>query len=248
MFPATVDDFEMDRFEVTVGRFRKFVAAYSGRPAAGAGAHPRIEGSGWNPAWGEALPDTAPLPRDRFTCTGTLSTWTDSPGANENLPINCVRWPIAFAFCAWDGSRLPTEAEWNYAAAGGSEQRQYPWSTPPSSTMIDPSYAAYACLVNGMTSTCEFDDMLPVGARSPRGDGRWGHADLAGNMAEWALDTFLAYTNPCVDCAQLAPAPDRVSRGGGWNEDSSSQRTSNRGHHPQGDYSRVTGLRCVRSL
>jgi formylglycine-generating enzyme required for sulfatase activity len=48
-------------------------------------------------------------------------------GANEALPINCVHWYDAFQFCAWDGGWLPTEAEWEMAAAGGAENRRYPW-------------------------------------------------------------------------------------------------------------------------
>lgn len=51
-YPATVSDFRLDRFEITVGRFRKFVEAYpASKPAANAGAHPLIAGSGWNSAW-----------------------------------------------------------------------------------------------------------------------------------------------------------------------------------------------------
>ncbi|WP_438023210.1 formylglycine-generating enzyme family protein [Sorangium sp. So ce233] len=60
-------------------------------------------------------------------------------GENEARPIRCVSWSVAFAFCAWDGGRLPTEAEWNHASAGGSEQREYPWGNAfPNST-----YAVY---------------------------------------------------------------------------------------------------------
>jgi formylglycine-generating enzyme required for sulfatase activity len=75
-------------------------------------------------------------------CSATYQTWTDSAGSNESRPMNCITWYEAFAFCIWDGGRLSTEAEWNYAAAGGSEQRQYPWSVPPGSTTIDCTYAS----------------------------------------------------------------------------------------------------------
>jgi formylglycine-generating enzyme required for sulfatase activity len=47
-----------------------------------------------------------------------VPSWTDTAGANEALPMNCLTWYAAFAFCVWDGGFLPTEAEWNYAATG----------------------------------------------------------------------------------------------------------------------------------
>jgi hypothetical protein len=72
-------------------------------------------------------------------------TWTDTVGPNENLPMNCVPWYKAFAFCVWDGGRLPTEAEWNYAATGGNEQRKYPWG----STAPDDALAVFNCQAVG---------------------------------------------------------------------------------------------------
>ncbi|WP_434041872.1 MULTISPECIES: formylglycine-generating enzyme family protein [Sorangium] len=249
--PATVSSFEMDRFEVTVARFRMFADAYpESAPRAGAGAHPQIPGSGWNPDWDAILPASRATLSTEVRCESEFSTWTDAPGANERLPMNCTLWHIAFAFCAWDGGRLPTEAEWNYAAAGGSEQRAYPWSVPPGSMTIDGTYAAYACLGAG-TGTCEFADMPPVGSRSPKGDGRWRHADLAGSMGEWTLDAFINrdhYVNPCVNCAELAePGADlnRVVRGGGWNQDRATQ--FERTYHPVNDFTRYIGFRCVRT-
>ncbi|MFH0902030.1 MAG: SUMF1/EgtB/PvdO family nonheme iron enzyme [Pseudomonadota bacterium] len=217
-YPATVSDFLLDRFEITVGRFRRFVEAGMGTkanpPAAGAGAHPLIAGSGWDAAWNTNLPaDTAAL-KTAVKCSSTYQTWTDTAGANESLPQNCLNWYDLFAFCAWDGGRLPTEAEWNYAAAGGSEQRTYPWG----SAAPDGTYAVYHCMGDGSAAgSCAFTDILVVGSRSSKGDARWGQSDLAGSMWEWTLDWYNStYPTPCVDCANLVPAIYRSIRGGSF--------------------------------
>lgn len=214
-YPATVSDFRLDNFEVTVGRFRQFVKGYpANMPTAGAGAHPAIPDSGWSDSWSmaNALPATATGPSSLSAavkyCNGTNgTTWTDGAGNNESKPINCVTWYEAFAFCAWDGGRLPTEAEWNYAAAGGNEQRVYPWNAA-----ITPAYAAY-CNMNQCSP-----NILAVGSKSP-GNGKWGQADLAGNVSEWALDYDGTYPfgapSACNDCANLISANSkRVKRGG----------------------------------
>ncbi|MFH0900408.1 MAG: hypothetical protein V2A73_07245, partial [Pseudomonadota bacterium] len=90
-YPATVSDFRLDRHEITVGRFRQFVEAGMGTqarpPAAGAGAHPLIPGSGWDASWNVSLPaDTAAL-KTAVKCVSTFRTWTDTAGANESLPM-----------------------------------------------------------------------------------------------------------------------------------------------------------------
>jgi formylglycine-generating enzyme required for sulfatase activity len=210
----------LDRFEITVGRFRAFVRAYPGsKPKPGAGEHPLIDGSGWDAAWDERLPPDQTALMGVLKCGPSFQTWTDAEGPNEDLPMNCIDWYEAFAFCAWDGARLPTESEWNYAAAGGSEQRIYPWSTPANDATIDGSYAAYDCTADGSApQECVFADILRVGLRSPKGDGRWGQADLAGSMWEWNLDWYAdQYLESCSDCARTQATVNRVIRGGGWN-------------------------------
>jgi formylglycine-generating enzyme required for sulfatase activity len=253
MYPATVSDFRLDRFEITVGRFRAFVEAYTGAPpATGAGAHPLIPGSGWNTLWNvAALPlDKAAL-LDEITCSPNYGTWTHEVGPNENLPMNCISWFVAFTFCAWDGGRLPTEAEWNYAAAAGNEQREYPWSNPPSSLTIDGSYAVYDCMGDGSPAgVCSRLDIVQVGSRSPKGDGKWGQADLAGNLKEWNLDFYAdAYssTAACQDCANVQSGSTRVIRGGYYFLDVSALLSSVRGSDIPLRREHSLGARCART-
>ncbi len=247
--------FALDRFEVTVGRFRAFVAASMGTqanpPSSGDGAHPLIAGSGWKSDWNASLPADTTALSSVLKCHATNQTWTDTAGANETLPINCVDWYEAFAFCAWDEGRLPTEAEWNRAAAGGEEQRYYPWSAPypPGSTTIDPTFAAYECTGDGSAEdNCAFTDILTVGARSPKGDGRWGQADLSGNMYEWNLDVYdLSHLNPCDNCANLTSATTRVKRGGNYDSSTSSVRVAVRNDDTPSVPDDDIGLRCART-
>jgi formylglycine-generating enzyme required for sulfatase activity len=248
-YPATVSDFRLDIYEVTVGRFRQFVTAGQGTltspPPAGAGAR-MLNGSsnqaGWDQQWNGNLAANTPTLVALLNCDAMYQSWTDMPGANEALPINCVNWFEAFAFCTWDGGFLPTEAEWNYAAAGGSEQRAYPWSNPPGALVIDCSYATYDfCLSTAGTQK-------PVGVTSPYGDGKWLQADLAGNMHEWTLDAMTTYGNPCVDCANLAFASIRALRGGSFESLESDVRTGARASATPDYRNYNTGVRCARAL
>jgi formylglycine-generating enzyme required for sulfatase activity len=212
LHPATVSGFSLDKYEITVGRFRKFVVSYPYVPAAGAGQHSKIPGSGWSSAFNSYLPATQASLLTALKC-GTNATWTDSPGANENDPVNCLNWYMAFAFCASDGGRLPTDLEWNYAAAGGNEQRLYPWGNAAPSN--NAALAAYACYYSTPGTQCTLDDVAPVGM-IVAGNGKWAHSDLAGNAAEWNLDFSGTYPATCVDCANIASGTLRVVRGGGY--------------------------------
>lgn len=238
--PATVSAFHLDTYEITVGRFRAFVESGMGTqanpPGDGTGAHPHIAGSGWSASWNHQLPsDTAGILEDLFYCDDT--TWTSEPGMNETLPVTCLTWYEAAAFCIWDDGYLPTEAEWNYAATGGDQQRAYPWSQPAADTSIDGARAVY--------STAK---PAAVGSR-PAGADRWGVADLGGNVAEWVLDWSDSYPMPCTDCGAIAApgaGPSRVYRGGGWDSPASDLRTGARtGAGP--DYAAGSiGARCAR--
>lgn len=251
IYPATVSRFVLDKYEVTVGRFRKFVEEGLGTqerpPAAGAGAHPRLANSGWDSAWNGSLAANPAELVTRVKCSSTYQTWTDTPATNEHLPMNCVTWYEAMAFCIWDGGYLPTEAEWQYAASGGDQQRSYPWSNPASDLSIDCNRANYrpsTYCVNDPTGS-----VSRVGSRQA-GDGRWKHSDLAGNVWEWTLDW---YVNPfpnaqtCSDCANLTPSSYRVLRGGGFYYDASYLRAANRYSSAPIYRVSVVGFRCART-
>jgi formylglycine-generating enzyme required for sulfatase activity len=151
--------------------------------------------------------------------------------------MNCITWFEAMAFCIWDGGFLPTEAEWNYAATGGDDQRAYPWSDPAGTLTIDGSHANY----NDETR------LVSVGTK-PMGDGRWGQSDLAGNVFEWTLDWYAsAYPIPCADCANLVQSSFRVFRGGNFGVDATYLRAGYRDSNIPTVRFIGVGVRCART-
>jgi formylglycine-generating enzyme required for sulfatase activity len=173
-----------------------------------------------------------------LTCYG--ATWTPSIGANEAMPITCLDWYSALAFCIWDGRRLPTEAEWNYAASGGAEQRVYPWSSPPTDTTISSFDAVY-----------EANGLAFVGSTT-QGAGRWGHWDLAGNAEEWVRDVFVdpyASTSLCINCANFSGSSNNALRGGNFYDFPSDITASARDSYTpdSADVVSVVGVRCART-
>jgi formylglycine-generating enzyme required for sulfatase activity len=257
-YPATLSSFRLDRFEATVGRFRRFVAAWNGgwRPVAGAGKHAHLDGGsglinagaagnepGWDSTWDS---NVAPTDQHLTGCDTALVSWTPTPVANEALPIDCTNWFEAYAFCIWDGGFLPSEAEWNYAAAGGTEQRVYPWSSPADSPTITCSNAVYA-----PTPPCVIPVSLKrVGSKSPAGDGLYRQADLAGNVWEWTFDQFTnPYVAACTDCTYLSvSATDRCVRGGAFDSNyAGSLFASTRSANNPSTRSESTGFRCARA-
>jgi formylglycine-generating enzyme required for sulfatase activity len=200
-FRATVSSFKLDKYEVTVGRFRAFIEATvpNWHPPAGSGKHTHLPRGGlygvnqlaveqgWDPAWDASLPKTAMDWDSHLDCLQT--SWTPTRGANERRPIVCVDWYDAYAFCIWDGGFLPTYAEWNFAAVGGREQRSYPWGN----TAPDLNHTQF-CEVHPCAT------LINVGFKVP-GNGLWGQSDLAGNAWEWVLDAWPPTTgDTCEDC------------------------------------------------
>jgi formylglycine-generating enzyme len=248
-FPATVAGFYLDKYVATIGRFRAFVNGGMGvratAPAAGAGAHPLIAGSGWSADWTTNLPTSLDALNAALKCSASSDElWTDAAAGKEEMPMNCLSWYLAFAFCAWDGGRLPTQAEAMYAAAGGDEQRVYPWG----SAALDDTRAAYGCRADGLTS-CTLADIIPVGSK-PAGNGRWNHMDLSGNvwgwLLDWRLDPAHTFIVPCDNCANLAPATYREIHGGGYGSQPAELLAGYSSSNTPSKYFTDIGVRCAR--
>ena len=258
--PATVSSFRLDKYLVTVGRFRQFVSAWNAGyvPPPGSGKHAYLKGGngltavagGYEPGWLAADDGNVAPTNANLACDPIFVTWTSTAAGQENLPINCVNWYEAYAFCIWDGGFLPSEAEWGYAAAGGSEQREYPWgSTEPGTACPGAGcqHAIYDCdFPNGAGSCSSVANIAPVGYAA-QGAGLWGQLDLAGDVFEWNLDGYAAYVDPCVDCADLATPPSRVLRGGAFYYFEPTLLPTNRIEIDPTYRGNYIGLRCARS-
>ena len=155
----------------------------------------------------------------------------------EDHPVAVVSWYGANAYCGWAGGRLPTEAEWEYAA-GGPESRVYPWG--------DDQQQGYA---NCTESDC-VDGLgltAPVGS-FPEGASWVGALNMAGNVWEWVTDwNHSKYygTSPSNNPSGPSSGTSRVLRGGGWYDNWDRLRVAYRyGLSPDARTSGI-GFRCV---
>jgi formylglycine-generating enzyme required for sulfatase activity len=262
---ATVSSFRLDKYDVTVGRFRQFVSAWNGgsgyTPQAGSGKHAHLNGGQglansaspgtYEPGWVAADDGNIAPTNANLACKALYVTWTVSSAGNETLPINCVTWYEAYAFCIWDGGFLPSEAEWEYAAAGGSQQREYPWGSTDPGTGHE--YAIYGdgsggCSYPGpgLVACTGVANIAPVGTAT-LGAGVWGQLDLAGNVWEWNLDGYAPYVDPCADCANLTPTSSRTVRGGYFYVPATILLPSGRNGSASAYRSNCLGWRCGRT-
>lgn len=152
----------------------------------------------------------------------------------KDHPINCVDWEQAQMYCKWAMGRLPTEAEWEYAARG-KDGRTYPWGDEAPNCDLA-NYRGCA----GHTT--------PVGSK-PAGASPYGALDMAGNVWEWVADWYAHYD--ASSSVENPQGPDtgsrRVERGGGWHDNAGYVRAASRYSHSPGDRNSFLGFRCVRT-
>jgi len=172
-----------------------------------------------------------------------------SPG--DDYPIVYVDWNNAMAYAEWAGKRLPTEAEWEYAARGGVAGKRYPWGNEI--THDDANYSGtggkdvWEGGSNGGTA--------PVGSFAANG---YGLYDMAGNVWEWCQDWYdenyysvSPAKNPSGPSTGFETDERRVKRGGSWDSSPFAPtplRLAIRGYGSQGRRTYSCGFRCVSGL
>jgi formylglycine-generating enzyme len=233
--PIRLSAFYIDRTEVTVERYAACVAA-------GACSEANVGMST------KSVTTSRPPTGDNESHTSGTAT---SSGCNyrhiERLhhPMNCVSWHEAKAFCEWYGKRLPTEAEWEKAARGASDDRIYPWGNAAPSCNL--------AVVKQSGTRCDTNLTARIGSR-PGGASPFGVLDMVGNVWEWVSDYYDRdyYTRaPNVDPQGPEEGKFRVMRGGGFtdfpHDGIDPLRVSNRySYVPQVRFERL-GVRCARS-
>ncbi|MCD6499090.1 MAG: SUMF1/EgtB/PvdO family nonheme iron enzyme [Deltaproteobacteria bacterium] len=172
--------------------------------------------------------------------TGTDCNWND-PGYEEH-PVNCVDWGQAVAFCTWAGGRLPSEAEWEYAARSGGQSIEYPWGN-------DAATCSYAVMDDGGEG-CGTGRTMSVCSK-PAGNTAQGQelCDMAGNVYEWVQDWYHdTYTGaPSDGSAWVSPSGStRVLRSGGFFSVPNLLRAAGRDYVAPSFQDFGLGFRCAR--
>ena len=157
----------------------------------------------------------------------------------DDHPINCVGWDQASNFAGWANARLPSEAEWEFAARSRGGDQTYPWGDAEAS-------CSTAVMKGNGNDGCGQDRTWPVCSK-PSGNSAQGVCDLAGNVWEWVADWYGPYGKaPSDGSARSRAAELRVLRGGSWFNAAGYLRAANRDWSTPGIRGNRLGFRIAR--